>query len=177
MSPEAFFAWEETQDVRHEYVDGRLTAIPVGTRIHSRLGTNLVVLLGETLRGTPCQVHGPDMRVAVTPTRFVYPDLSVVCGDETFFDARETTLANPTLVVEVLSPSTALADRGSKFEAYRGVASLREVVFVEPGRQSVEVYRRGAPWTLHEAENGVVALDSVGVSLEVAAVYAGTGVA
>ena len=177
MSPEAFSEWEEQQTVRHEYADGTVVAMPGGTRIHSRLATNLILLLGEALRSTPCQVHGPDMRVAVTPTRFVYPDLSVVCDDEVFFDARQTTLANPTLVVDVLSPSTALADRGGTFEAYCGVAWLREIVFVEPGRQSVGVYRRGAPWTLHEAEAGVVALDSVGVSVEVAALYAGTGVA
>ena len=147
-----------------------------GTRIHSRLAINLIILLGEALRGTACQVHGPDMRVSLTPVRFVYPELSVSCGEEAFFDTRETTLLNPTLVVEVLSPSTALGDRGSKFEAYRRIASLQEIVFVEPGRQSVEVYRRGAPWTLHEPEVGMLQLASVGVSVEVAAVYAGTGI-
>ena len=176
MSPEAFFEWEEQQTVRHEYADGTVVAMPGGTRIHSRLATNLILLLGEALRSTPCQVHGPDMRVSLTPVRFVYPDLSVSCGEEAFFDARQTTLLNPTLVVEVLSPSTALGDRGGKFEAYRGIASLQEIVFVEPGRQSVEVYRRGAPWTLHEPEAGRVTLASVGVSVEVAAVYAGTGI-
>ena len=176
MSPEAFFEWEEQQNVRHEYRDGRLIAMPGETRIHSRIATNLIVLLGEALRGTECQVHGPDMRVAVTPTRFFYPDLSAICRPEAFVDERQTTLANPTLVVEVLSKSTGVYDRGDKFEAYRGVASVQDVVFVETGRRAVEVYRRGAPWTLHEAENGVVALASVGVSVEVAAVYAGTGV-
>ena len=177
MTPEAFFEWEEQQDVCHAYADGVVTAMPGGTHDHSRIATNLIGILYRSLDGTACQVHGPDMRVAVTPTRFVYPDLSVACGALSFLDPRRTTLLNPTLVVEVLSPSTALADRGSTFEAYRGMPSVQEVVFVEPARQSVEVYRRGAPWTLHEPENGTVTLASVGVSVEVAAAYAGMAVA
>ena len=116
------------------------------------------------------------MRVATGPRRFLYPDLSVVCGEETFADARETTLTNPTLVVEVLSPSTALHDLGSTFEAYRGLDSVQEVVFVEPGRRSVTVHRRGTPWTLHDAGE-TVTLASAGVTLAVEAIYAGTGVA
>lgn len=144
--------WEEQQTARHEYDHGHILTMSGGTRVHSRLATNLIGLLGEALRGTSCQVHGPDMRVATGPRRFLYPDLSVVCGDETFADACETTLTNPTLVVEVLSPSTALHDLGSKLanaglrlEAYRGLDSVQEVVFVEPGRRRVMVYGRGTP--------------------------------
>lgn len=177
MTPEAYFEWEEQQDERHEYMDGEVIAMSGGTRTHSRLATNLIILLGEATRGTTCQVHGPDMRVAMSPRRYVYPDLSVVCGEEVFVDARETTLANPTVVVEVLSPSTALKDRGSKFEAYRAVEAVQEVVFVEPDRRGVEVYRRGAPWTLHEPDaEGTVALASIGATVTLDAIYAGTGV-
>lgn len=177
MTPEAYFEWEEQQVDRHEYDNGVVTAMPGGTRKHSRVGTNLIVLLSQAVDGTTCQVHGPDLRIAVAPRRFVYPDVSVVCGDESFLDTRETTLVNPTLVVEVLSPSTALKDRGDKFEAYRAVDSIQEVVFVEPERRAVEVYRRGTPWTLHDPADGTVTLASVGAALGLEAIYAETGVA
>ncbi len=177
MSPEEFFEWEEHQLERHEYYDGLTAALSRGTVGHSRIATNLIIQLGISLSGSLCQVHGPDMRIAVGPKRFVYPDLSVVCGDLEFVDARRTTLVNPTVVVEVLSPSTALHDKGSKFEAYRGVESLQEVVFVDPARRAVEVYRRGAPWTLHEPEAGDVVLASVDARVALEAIYAGTDVA
>ncbi len=178
MTPEAYVAWEEQQLDRHEYDDGVVTAMSGGTHKHARVGTNLIILLGQALVGASCEVLGPDMRIAVAPKRYVYPDLSAVCGLPEFLDVRETILTNPTLVVEVLSPSTALKDRGDKFEAYRAVASIQEVVFVEPERRAVEVYRRGAPWTLHEPDaDGTVALVSVGAAVSLNAIYAGTGVA
>ncbi|MDX1532094.1 MAG: Uma2 family endonuclease [Rhodothermales bacterium] len=176
MTPEEYFEWEQTQEVRHEYYEGEVFAMSGATHHHALITANLIVALGTALRGSGCRVLSSDMRVQLAEgVRYTYPDLSVVCGEPAFADDRELTLLNPTLLVEVLSPSTAEYDRGDKFAAYRRLPSLREVVFVEQERRSIEVFRRGdeGRWTLYELEGGAVALASVGATLRAEEVYDG----
>lgn len=179
LTPDEYFAWEETQEEKHDYVHGEVFSMSGATRTHTRLATNLVIQLGIRFQGTECEVFGEGMRIQVEPDgRYTYPDVSAVCGAQAFLDAKETTLTNPTLVVEVLSESTEAYDRGEKLDAYRTVASLREIVLVRQDRRAVQVYRRESAtrWTLDEvSDDAVLALASVGAEVAMDDLYAGTG--
>ncbi len=162
---EQYFELERTSPVRHEYIDGAVYALAGGPRAHGRLTANTIIALGVALGDGPCQTYASDLRVQVTPERYVYPDLSVSCA------AADTA---PRLVVEVLSTSTEAYDRGGKFDFYRQVESLREYVLVESARRLVEVRRRAEDggWVTQQYGPGAtVELPSLGVRLAVDALY------
>ncbi len=120
-------------------------------------------------------MYSNDMRVqADGEKQYSYPDVVVVCGEPQFRDGREDTLLNPTVVVEVLSPSTEARDRGEKFLRYRQIASLTDYLLVAQNERRVEHFTRqsDSSWRLVEtAEEGVVSLDTVGCTLALDDVY------
>ena len=179
LTPEEYFAWEETQEEKHEYIHGEVFSMSGATREHIDIAGNLYVALRLAFRGTECSVFPSDMRVQVEPDgRYTYPDLSAVCGEATFLDRKKTTLTNPALVVEVLSDSTETYDRGAKLDAYREVPSVREVVLVRQDRRAVSAYRRDddGRWTIEDLGGaGTLALQSVGVDVTLDDLYEGTG--
>jgi Uma2 family endonuclease len=110
---------------------------------HNLIVTNLSGELRTQLRGRPCAVLTSDMRVRVEAANACkYPDIITLCEPPRFYDERRDVLMNPTLLVEVLSPSTEAYDRGGKFAIYRMLASLREYVLIAQDRFSVEVFTR-----------------------------------
>jgi Uma2 family endonuclease len=128
---------------RHEYVAGRVYAMTGATYNHNLIVTNLSGELRTQLRGRPCAVLTSDMRVRVEAGNSCkYPDIITLCEPPRFYDERRDVLMNPTLLVEVLSPSTEAYDRGGKFAIYRMLASLREYVLIAQDRFSVEVFAR-----------------------------------
>lgn len=170
-----YFEMERTSEVRHEYIDGEVYALAGGTLAHSRIAVNLITGLEAALRGGPCRVYSSDVRVRVTPERYVYPDLSVSCAAADRGDGGAVFLAAPLLVVEVLSKGTTAYDRGGKYDFYRQVASLRDYMLVETARRLVEVRSRGedGAWTIRQYESGAaVDLPGLGVRLQVDALYA-----
>ena len=175
LTPDEYLAWEPTQDVRHEYHHGEVYPMPGGTSAHAELIAQLIIALGIAIRGTDCTVRSEAMRVQLGADHYVYPDLTVTCGEATFAGSGRTSLLNPTLVVEVLSPSTRSYDLGEKFELYRSVASVQEVLFVDSERRQADVGRRtGEGWTLGgPLAAGTLALPSVGVTLDLDALYDG----
>jgi Uma2 family endonuclease len=172
---EDYLAMERTSEVRHEYIDGEVYALAGGTRAHGRLAIRLGGLLDAALGDGPCGVYSSDVRIQVTPARYLYPDLSVSCAEADRGDGGALFLTAPCLVVEVLSTGTAAYDRGDKFGFYRQVAALRDYVLVESARRLVEVWRRGedGAWTTRAYGPGeTVALPSLGLGLAVDALYA-----
>src|SRR5438094_8853924 len=94
---------------------------------HDTITVNVTVSLGSQVRGGPCRLSTADMRVHLLEAdRYTYPDVTVVCGERQFADGRRDVLLNPTLIVEVLSPTTEAYDRGEKAAAYRRRESLQE---------------------------------------------------
>ena len=175
LTPEEYFAWEARQDVPHEYADGEVFPMPGGTFPHFTLILNIAVAFRLALADRDAHVLPDGMRLMIHDRRYVYPDVQVVLGDPAFRDDSQTTLANPALVVEVLSDSTAAYDRGEKFALYRDVASIQEVVFVDQNRPWVEVARRNdAGWLIEQAvTEGEVRLDSLGLAVGLGAIYEG----
>ena len=176
LTPEEYFEWETTQDVRHEYHFGEVYPMPGGTFAHARLIGRLIIALGIPLRKTDCEVLPEAMRVQVLAGRqYVYPDITIVCGPPKFATDRPTTLTNPALVCEVLSDETRAYDLDGKFALYRGVPSMRAVLFAEPERRWVRLARRTETgWTLDEpVSEGTVEIDALGVTLALDDLYEG----
>jgi len=169
-----YLALEEKADLKHEYLDGQILAMSGGTPEHARLAAEFGYLIRRALEGKPCRVLSSDGRVRIEETnRATYPDLSVICGKlERASDDRHG-IANPILLVEVLSPGTEADDRGSKFAHYRRLASLQDYVLVSQDAPRVEVFRRTEDgWVLREAGPGQqIELASIGVRVDVDALY------
>ena len=175
MTREEYLAFEETAEEKHEWYKNGAFAMSGGTRNHAVVIGNVLAALHRALRGTGCILFQGDMRVQVQAAGlYTYPDLSVVCGEEEYETEKQTTLLNPTLIVEVLSESTERYDRGRKFAFYRQLASLQEYVLIAQDRASMEVFRKGADghWTLFEPDDkGRIELASVSAALRLADVY------
>ena len=142
---------------------------------HNKIVGNLVGELRSALRHRPCDVTPSDQRVAVPVTGlYTYPDVTVVCGAPLFEDDTRDTLLNPTVLIEVLSPSTEAYDRGKKFRNYRSIATFREYVLVAQDMVSVERYTRGddGVWSLHDSGAGErLVLASIGCEIAVDEIY------
>ncbi len=176
-TPAEYLALERSAEERSEYLDGEIFAMAGASRRHNLICLNVGAELRAQLRERPCEVYVNDMRVRIVATGlYTYPDGVVVCGEPTFEDAEVDTLLNPTLLVEVLSKSTADYDRGGKFEHYRTIESLREYVSVAQDKAQVVHYVRqdDNSWLLTEISGleGRVKLPSIDAELIMAEVYA-----
>ncbi len=163
-------------DEKFEFIDGDIVSMAGGSLMHSFIASNILLALGSQLRGKPCRVVGSDLRVQIEREgRYCYPDLVVVCGEPELRDDRRDTLVNPTVLIEVLSPSTELNDRGDKLTRYRRLPSVTDYLLVAQDRMQIEHYTRaeGRLWTLAEADgpdDGLV-IASIGCTLRLADVY------
>jgi Uma2 family endonuclease len=170
-----YLALESASNVKHEYLDGQIYAMAGGSPDHAALQVAVPSLLFSQLRAGRCRAHGPDLRVRVLATGLAtYPDLTIVCGPRAIDPKDQNTITNPTLLVEVLSPSTEDYDRGEKFAHYKRIPALRQYVLVSHDRRCVEVWTRVADdtWTSICSHEGDVAdLASVGARLDVRELY------
>ena len=172
---EDYVALEAMSPVKHEFLGGHVWAMAGGTPEHAAVAVNVSTLLSVALRGRPCRVYSSDLRIRVPATGLgTYPDVTVVCGSAQFDpqDASEHTVVNPTVVVEVLSPSTEDYDRGEKLAHYQRIESLQEIVLVAHSERRVQTWRRqGATWTEQSVSSGAVSLESVGCALPLDEIY------
>jgi Uma2 family endonuclease len=170
---------ERLSTTKHEFVAGEIFAMAGGTYDHSTVAVNVVAALHGALRGSPCSALNSDMRVRTGDDTGAYPDASVACGERRFSDEVRDELLNPSVIVEVLSPSTEAYDRGDKFRHYQTIESLREYVLVSTTARRVEVFTRqeDGAWLLRTSSAGRTAeLRSIGVSLAVDALYEGAAI-
>jgi Uma2 family endonuclease len=152
-TPEEYLILERKADYKSEYVNGQIIAMSGASRKHNLISGNFYGEVRQQLRGRPCEAYSSDMRVKVSPTGlYTYPDVVVACGEIRFEDVDTDTLLNPTVIVEVLSPSTEAYDRGGKFAHYRRLESLQEYLLVAQDKVWIEHYvRQGTKWVLSEA--------------------------
>ena len=182
VSPEDYLRLERDATHKHEYYVGEIRAMAGVRAAHNRLCFNLTGLLFPQLGDGPCTGYTSDQRVQeLNASSYLYPDLSVVCGEAKFNDAKTPeNLLNPTLIVEVLSESTAGADRGEKFMLYRQLPSLRQYLMLDSQAVHAELYTRqdNDHWLFGETRDLATILDlsSVGATLPLARLYQGVGV-
>jgi Uma2 family endonuclease len=160
---------------RSQYLAGEITAMAGASYEHNLIVANLVREIGNRLRGGPCRAVSTDMRVFAAGL-YTYPDLIVVCGKPEFTDDKLDTLTNPTVVMEVLSPSTEAFDRGEKSIRYRRLASLTDYVLFSQETFYAEHYvRQPDAWALTETDDpdAKVAIASIGCELALREIYDG----
>lgn len=173
MSPQEYLEWEQSQDIKYEYLNGEVFAMTGGTLPHNAIALNLASALKSHLRGSSCRAFMADAKVAVSENGpFHYPDVVVSC------DERDKTaikfLQYPCLIMEVLSPSTAAYDRGKKFTQYRRIETLQEYVLIDAEQISLDCFQLNANgfWELHPYEAGdEVHLTSVDFNFPISLVY------
>ena len=172
---EDYLALERSASYKSEFYDGQIYAMTGASRMHNLISGNIYRELSLQLKKRPCEAYINDMRVKAAEARsYYYPDIAVVCGTPQFEDAHVDTLLNPTLLIEVLSPSTEAYDRGGKFAHYRKIATLREYLLVVQDQPGIERYeRQGDVWILTEAEGleASVPLKSIDCVLSLREVY------
>jgi Uma2 family endonuclease len=152
---------EEMSTVKHEYLDGEIYAMAGGSILHAGLSATVGVMLSNQVRGR-CRIYSSDLRVRVGATGLTsYPDSTMVCGSIEADPENKDTVANPTALVEVLSPSTIDYDLGEKFDHYRQIPSLKAVIYIWQDRRRVEVRERvGDVWRTTVAEDKATAVIS-----------------
>ena len=178
LTPEEYLELERKAEYRSEYYGGEMFATSGASRRHSRLGFQLNILIGEHLRNRPCEGYTNDMRVLVESNGlYTYPDLTVACGEPRFADDTFDTLLNPTLIVEILSPTTEDFDRGKKSHWYRSIPSLQEYLILAQDVAEATLYRRqsGGPWSVLDFTglDAAIELTSIGYALRLRELYAG----
>ncbi|MBI3797413.1 MAG: Uma2 family endonuclease [Deltaproteobacteria bacterium] len=175
-TPEEYLALERKAEFKSEYLAGEIFAMSGASRQHNLIAGNVFASLHAQFRHRPCEVYMGDMRVKVSSTGlYTYPDVVALCGEPRFDDEQKDTLLNPTVIIEVLSPSTEAYDRGGKFGHYRKLDSLQEYVLISQEEPHVEHYVRQSDtqWLLSEAssEQGSIQLPSISCTLALAEVY------
>jgi len=178
LTPNEYLLAERQATAKSEYCRGELFAMAGATDEHETIAGNCFGHLWQQLQGRDCRVYKADVKVHVVEAgRFAYPDIAVVCGERQFADSRKDVLLNPTVIVEVLSKSTANYDRGEKANDYRRLVSLRALVLVASDEPLVESYVRQLPdqWTLTTLRGlgGLLEIPAIGCRLSVADLYRG----
>ena len=168
LTPEEYLAFERKATTKHEYFNGQIVAMSGASFAHNFITSNTANQLYNQLIDSECQVATSDMRVKVTEIdSYFYPDVVVVCGEPRAEDDTFDTLLNPTLIVEVLSPSTEGYDRGEKFEHYQQIASLKDYILISQDEVHVEhYYRQGSEWLRNEFQELVDVLSLLSIDCE-----------
>jgi Uma2 family endonuclease len=170
---------DASADARHEFRDGAVIAMAGAEPDHTRIVRNTSRRLDERLEGSGCESFMPDQRVQTDRTRYAYPDLCVACQPFEYLpDVHPRTLVNPRVIVEVLSPSPELVDRGEKFFRYMNISSLAEYVLVAQDRPRAETFVRDPPgmWRLAGWVEGLEAtlhIRTFGFEIPLTQIYAG----
>jgi Uma2 family endonuclease len=175
MTEEEYLAFDRSSKYRHELLGGIVVAMAGGSREHILItGSTYAHLYNQTAK-RPCEVYQSEMRVRVKAGRsYYYPGIVVVCGEPQFIDGSVDTLTNPTVLIEVLSPSTEKKDREVKAKNYRQMPSVHEYLFISQNEVLVEHYvRKGTKWEITDYRDmaDVLELSSIDCKLALADVY------
>ncbi len=178
FTPQEYYDLERTAEYKSDYYDGEIFAMAGGTSRHSRICANISREVGNRLKGTPCAEYESNLRLKIKATGLrTYPDVSVYCGplehDEEDKDGE--TVTNPTVLFEVLSPSTEAYDRGFKAGNYRQIDTLQAYVLVAQETAHAEIYQRqpDGSWRFSEVRgvNAILSLPPINVEVPLAEIY------
>jgi Uma2 family endonuclease len=175
LTPEEYFAWEEKQSEKHEYIDGQIYAMSGGSVNHGRIAIRFTAMFDAHLENSSCITGNSDIKINIAETNnYVYPDISVTCDD------RDKNTPNyftyPCLIVEVLSKGTEAYDRGGKFRMYRNNPVLQDYLLVSSTSIEMDLYHKNdaGDWLiLNYTEGDIVELKSINFSFPIEQVYRG----
>jgi Uma2 family endonuclease len=169
---------ENAATEKHEYYKGEIFAMSGAKMPHNTIARNLLVALGNKLKGKKCQPYGSDARIHIeSNTLFTYPDISIICGEVQTLNNDDYNILNPAVIIEILSPSTKNYDRGEKFKLYRDIPTLKEYMLVDSESIHMEVFRLNEKrhWELEEFNslNDNVLINAIRETLSLSEIYDG----
>ena len=173
---EEFLAFEANDEFKHELVNGEVYDMTGGAGEHSHIAANVIGEFYSRLSSSNCSALTSDMMLKAAQGQYVYPDMSVVCGQPLYEDDSRLALLNPVLVVEVTSATSATYDRGMKREFYQLMPSVRACVIIDQHRVYAELYLRadiGWHYQIFDRLDAVIPLEFINCQLPLAQVYSG----
>ena len=177
MSESDYLEEERKALTKSEYYKGEVFAMSGASKNHNAITAALIGELYAFLKGKSCNVYPSDLRVHNPENGlYTYPDITIACGKEAYLDEKFDTLLNPTVIIEVLSPTTEEYDRGTKFKLYRSIPSLKNYVMISSMDLSAEVYTRmeNNEWNLNmvKEKEGIIHISAIDFDLSLNEVYA-----
>ncbi len=171
-----YLEMEEAATEKHEYYQGEIFAMSGPKVSHNIIAGNTFGSLMYKLKGKSCRPFNSDQRIHIEKnTLFTYPDISIICGDIITLNNDDWNILNPTVIIEVLSPSTKNYDRGEKFRLYRDIATLKEYILIDSTSINIEAFyiNEHGNWELKEYKSidETLNLQSVQVSLDLKEIY------
>ena len=175
FTPQEYFAWEEKQLEKHEYIEGEVYAISCGGVNHGRIAIRFTTMFDSHLEGSSCITGNSDIKVKIVKANnYTYPDVSVTCDDRDKTTTQYITY--PCLIVEVLSPSTEAYDRGGKFRLYRNNPLLQDYLLVSSTSIEIDLYHKNdnGEWIISNYQEGdMIELKSINLTFAIAQIYRG----
>ena len=178
-TPETYLTFEGDSEEKHEYIGGEVYSMTGASENHNLIVANTIIALGIQLRKRPCKLYPSDMLLHIPAVNdYYYPDITVVCGEANIVHDKRDILLNPTLIIEVLSPSTENYDRGDKFHHYASIPELRAYVLIDSQRRRIECFARqeDGAWQIDliaDDDTRALELKAIDCSLILADVYEG----
>lgn len=179
LTAEEYLRFEKDAAQKHEYFKGEVFAMAGAGARHNVVFSNIFGDIAYRLKGKPCKPYGSDLRIHIPEnTLYTYPDISIICGEITPSETDADTAVLPTVLIEILSPSTKNYDRGGKFKLYRDIPTLKEYILIDSESIGVEIFRinKQGHWELeeHRLIDGTLKIPSVNLSLPLKEIYEGT---
>lgn len=176
VSPSVFLVEERSAKEKNELHNGQVVAIAGASLAHNEIVANVLGNVKNYLKGKSCRIYASDLRIAVpTADSFTYPDATVVCGKPEMLDNQFDTITNPTVIFEMMSPSTEQYDRGAKFFYYMQIPSLKEYILISSTKYFCQtaVKQLDGSWKFEEVtgEDGLLAIRSIEFQLPFKEVY------
>lgn len=178
VSIEEYLEMENAADEKHEYYKGEIFAMSGAKVPHNTITTNILISLGQKLKGKGCRPFNSDQRIHIpSNTLFTYPDISIICGEIITRNDDDYNVLNPTVIIEVLSKSTRNYDRGEKFKLYRDIKTLKEYILIDSASIHMEVFRlnESEHWELDEydAPGDTLLIKAINESILLSDIYDG----
>lgn len=175
LSPEAYLFMERASLDKHEYLYETVIPMAGASRIHNIIAGNLFALLWAFLRKSEAVVFQNDMRV-YNPLNdsYIYPDVVISDGKPIVSDVFKDNLLNPLVIIEILSPSTALHDKTDKFIACRSMPTLKEYILISPEIRQTEIYQKDdeGHWTVQSfLPDAMLQITAISFSCELQDIY------
>jgi Uma2 family endonuclease len=178
LTEEEYLEFEKNSPEKHEYFQGEVFAMAGAGTDHNIIFSNVFIGLGSLLKGKPCKPFGSDMRVYIPEnTLYTYPDISIFCNAINHSSKDEDTLISPSVIIEILSPSTKNYDMGGKFMLYRDIPTLKEYLMIDSASFRVQVFavNQQNHWELTECKaiQDSLFIPSLEIKLPLKEVYEG----
>lgn len=176
MTVEEYLALDEASEIQHEFINGELIPMPGGSGPHNSIVARTIGALLDAVGDRDCTVFGSQMRVEIDESKYLFPDVSVVCGEPAYGDYNKVILLNPTVVVEVTSPSSIERDHIHKVELYSAVPSIRGYLILDQKRVFAQWnLRTDSGWHTRQFTDPTdeIELEPLGCALSLGPLYRG----